>query len=124
MTRTTDLLNDLQDHAARPHPVPGIPTRIWAANLVVVHPDGTVDIEPVQSRAVKNGVQVPNWYKPHVGDQVLACDLNGNQQTPIVICPLAITIPTVTGSRSGGAALTSLLTALASWGLIINNTTS
>lgn len=32
--------------------------------------------------------------------------------------------PTVTGSISGGEALTSLLTALASYGLIINNTSA
>lgn len=122
---TTHRLQALQDHVVKPTPVAGNPTRIWLADVSVVHQDGTVTCQPVSGRATKVNVPVLEPYVPHTGDRVAVTNINGDNQSPLVLGVLARTsIPAVTGSRSGGAALTSLLTILADLNLIVDHTTS
>lgn len=121
---TTDQINQLQGHVAPEIPTSGRATRLWVADVVTVNPDGTVDVQPVQSRATKIGVPVPGAYKPAVGDRVFVADLNGDPRVPIVLGALTTTTPTVTGSRGANVALASLLTKLDSLGLINDNTTA
>jgi len=120
---STDNLNAMQGHVAPSRPTNGTPTRVWAADVVAVHPDGTVNAQPVQSRATKVNVQVPVLYKPAVGDRILITDLNGDPQIPVMVGILSGSRPTVTGAKGGNVALASLITALANLGLVTDNTT-
>lgn len=121
----TDQLSELQGHHAPHVPVSGVPTKIWAADITAVNPDGTVACQPVWSRASKDRVPVPDSYSPTIGDRVLVTNLGGDRQQPIVLCPLTRhTIPSVTGSRSSGAALENLLAVLSAANLIVDDTTS
>jgi hypothetical protein len=121
----TDQLSELQGHHSPHIPVSGVPTKIWAADITAVNPDGTIDCRPVWSRAGKARVPVPDSYQPAVGDRVLVANLGGDHQLPIVVCPLTRTnVPSVTGSRSSGAALESLLAVLVGLNLIDDDTTA
>jgi len=60
------------------------------------------------------------WRLCAEGGQLMA-SISGGAWGPLVIG--APTPPSVTGSRAGNAALASLLTALATQGLVIDNTT-
>lgn len=121
---TTDQINALQGHVKQHTPVSGVPTRVWVADVITVNPDGTVNCQPVASRASKVNVPVPDAYVPQLGDRVIVTDINGDRQSPVVIATLVRAgVPSVTGSRSSGAALQNLLAVLAAANLIVDNTT-
>jgi hypothetical protein len=143
---TADQLSALSGHHTPDVPVGGgHPARLWAADVVTVNPDGTVDVQPISSRASKAQVQTPAWYSPSIGDRVLMSDLGGDHRLPIVIGVLSsgavrwgathlaffgapdASQPTLTYSRSGAGettAVAALRQALATVGLVRDNTTA
>lgn len=115
----------------------GRPSRIQIAQVVNVNADGTIDAKLLTSRTTKVKVPVPLSWAPQRGERCLLADRDGDPNQPISLGFFApadgslkgpttrpATKPTVTGSRGGNAALTSLLAALASAGYITDNTTA
>jgi hypothetical protein len=101
----TDQLSELQGHHSPHIPVSGVPTKLWAADITAVNPDGTIACQPIWSRAGKDRVPVPGSYEPTVGDRVLLANLGGDHQLPIVITALtsAITSSSPPSGPAGGA---------------------
>lgn len=87
---TTQLIAAMQDTSVQPTiGGSGVPARVWAATVTVVNLDGTVDVQPLGSRATKVSVPLLKGYTPTVGDTVVVVDLGGDPQRPAVIAVLA-----------------------------------
>lgn len=103
MRSTTERLAILQDAMVRPTlQAPGVPVRLWAAQVVVVNPDGTVDVQPVSSRSTKVAVPVAVGVTPTVGDLVVVTEMAGDPQAPLVLAALdAAAVPAPAGAAGG-----------------------
>jgi hypothetical protein len=128
----------IYDPVGSPRSVRGTPSRIQRAFVTVVKADGTVDARMIGRALTKSTLEVPRWYKPTKGDQILVADIDGDQNRPIVLGFISDAKgsskgpqgefhnpnpPKVTGSKGANAALTSLMKALSELGLVVDETT-
>jgi hypothetical protein len=75
----------LYDPVGSPRSVRGTPSRIQRAFVAVVKSDGTIDARMIGRTLTKSTLEVPAWYKPAKGDQILVADIDGDQNRPIVL---------------------------------------
>lgn len=133
------MLGGPYDPTRPPVPVAGLgDARVQIAEVVAVNGDNTLDARPITRRALKAHIPYPTAWVPQIGERCLIANRDGDPRQPICLGHFAPkngslagpvtrsgnSKPTVTGSRGGNAALTSLLSGLAGAGLIVDNTTA
>ena len=63
----------------------GAATGLREAEVVTIHPHGTLDARMTAGRAVTVGARYPIWYEPQIGDRVLLGELQGDERMRVVL---------------------------------------
>ena len=63
----------------------GAATGLREAEVVTIHPHGTLDARMTAGRAVTVGARYPLWYEPQIGDRVLLGELQGDERMRVVL---------------------------------------